>query len=377
MRVMRSPRSVDVAITGKCNLRCSYCSHFSTPNEVDRDLPGSEWLRFFEELGRLAVMEVILLGGEPFLRKDLPDLLQSIVRNRMRFSILSNGTLITRETAAFLASTRRCEDVQVSIDGSRPQAHDACRGDGNFQRAVNAIDLLRTHGVNVSVRVTLHRHNVYDLEETAKLLLEEMGLPAFSTNAASYLGLCRESSDRIALTTDERSYAMETLLRLNARYSGRIFAQAGPLAEAGMWLEMERARRSGVESIPGRGCLAGCNGASRKLAVRADGVIIPCSLVSHLELGRINEDDLAGLWQHHPELTKLRTRYRVPLSDFTFCQDCPYVNYCTGNCPALAFTLTGREDHPSPDACLRQFLEQGGRLPHATWLTAHDAPAAC
>jgi hypothetical protein len=39
------------------------------------------------------------------------------------------------------------------------------------------------------------------------------------------------------------------------------------------------------------------------------------------------------------------------------------VPYCAGNCPALAYTITGKEDHPSPDACLRTFLLEGGRLP--------------
>lgn len=369
MKVMRTPRSVDISITGRCNLRCTYCSHFGTPNEVDTDLATREWLQFFDELGRSAVMDVTLMGGEPFLRKDLPELLQGLVRNGMRFSLLTNGTLITEEMAAFLAETRRCKHVQVSIDGSRPQAHEACRGDGTFERAVAAVGILRAHGINVSVRVTLHRHNVYDLEETARLLLEDLELPVFSTNAASYLGLCRQSSDRIALTVEERSYAMETLLRLNARYNHRIHAQAGPLAEARTWMEMERARRSGMDGIPGRGFLTGCNGVSSKIAVRADGVLVPCSQLSHLELGRINQDDLGEVWRGHPELYRLRTRHRSPLSDFPFCRHCPYVNYCTGNCPAVAYTLAGSVDHPSPDACLRQFLEQGGTLPEEEGLT--------
>jgi MoaA/NifB/PqqE/SkfB family radical SAM enzyme len=91
---------------------------------VGQDLSKEEWLQFFEELNRCAVMNVTLQGGEPFCRKDLPELVEGIVRNRMRFNILSNGTLITDEMAAFLASTGRCNGVQVSIDGSVPTTHD-------------------------------------------------------------------------------------------------------------------------------------------------------------------------------------------------------------------------------------------------------------
>jgi organic radical activating enzyme len=53
-------------------------------------------------------MNVTLQGGEPFYRKDLNELVGGIVENRMRFNILSNGTLITDEMAALLASTGRC-----------------------------------------------------------------------------------------------------------------------------------------------------------------------------------------------------------------------------------------------------------------------------
>ena len=363
MKVMKTPRSVDLAITNRCNLRCTYCSHFTSAGDVGEDLPREEWLTFFEELNRCAVMEVILQGAEPFCREDIKELIQGIVRNRMRFNILSNGTLISEEIAAFLASTGRCDGVQVSIDGSTPKTHDACRGQGNFLRAMEGIKILQRHGAPVSVRVTIHRHNVKDLEDVARLLLEEIRLSSFSTNSASLMGLCRYNAEEVQLTVEERSFAMETLLRLHEKYNGRISANAGPLADAKMWLEMEKARQERRERMPGRGCLTGCGGPMTKLAVRADGVIVPCIQMSHIELGRINRDDLHEVWENHPELKRLRERRNIPLSDFEFCKGCDYIPYCTGNCPALAYTILGEENHPSPDACLRKFLEEGGRLP--------------
>jgi len=360
---MKTPRSADLSITNRCNLRCSYCSHFTGAGDVGQDLPKEEWLQFFEELNRCAVMNVTLQGGEPFWRKDLPELIEGIVRNRMRFTILSNGTLINDDMADFLASSGRCDGVQVSIDGSIPTTHDACRGEGNFLKAMQGINSLQKHSVPVSVRVTIHKHNVRDLENVAKVLLEDSGLPGFSTNAASYMGLCRQNAEQVQLTAEERSLAIETLLNLNNKYAGRISATAGPLAEGKSWLEMEKGRQQGRETIPGCGYLSGCNGPMNTLAVRADGVMVPCSQMSHIELGRINRDNLQEVWQEHPELKKLRVRHKIPLSNFEFCQGCDYINYCTGNCPALAYTILGIENHPSPDACLKRFLEAGGRLP--------------
>ena len=143
MKIIRTPRSVDLDITNRCNLRCRYCYHFSGPGDVDKDLPKAEWLRFFEELNHCAVMNVILAGGEPFFREDLRELIEGIVANGMRFNILSNGTLITEDMAEFLFSTGRCDGVQVSIDGSKPKTHDACRGKGSFDRAIKGIKRLK------------------------------------------------------------------------------------------------------------------------------------------------------------------------------------------------------------------------------------------
>ena len=363
MTLMKTPRSVDLLITGKCNLRCKYCSYFSSGAEVEEDLPTEEWLTFFEELNRAMVMDVCLQGGEPLMRPDFQELIQSIVRNGMRFSVLSNGTLITDEMARFLASTGRCNYVQVSIDGSGAETHDVCRGAGNFDRAVNGLKLLQKHGVPATVRVTIHRGNVRDLENVSRLLLEDFGLDSFGCNSASHLGLCRKNAEQVQLSAEERSLAMKSLVALSHKYNGRITATAGPLAEAQGWREMETARDQGLEGFPGRGFLVGCGGAFSKIGVLADGMMVPCTQMPDMVLGRINSDDLTNIWQNHSELNRFRKRREIPLSSFEFCAGCDYVQYCTGNCPATSYTIVHDAWHPSPDSCFRRFLQSGGTLP--------------
>jgi SynChlorMet cassette radical SAM/SPASM protein ScmE len=362
---MSTPRSMDIAVTARCNLRCAYCSHFSSAGDVKEELATADWLQFFEELGRCGVMTVVLQGGEPFCRSDLPDLIRGIVANRMRFSILSNGTLITEELAALLSTSGRCEGVQVSLDGSVSEVHDAFRGAGSFAAALAGIRRLQRNEVPVTVRATLHRHNIDDLQSLAQLLLEDLGIPEFSTNAAAFMGLCRRNSEAVQLTVAERSRAMQTLLNLSQKYPGRISANAGPLADARRWSLMEQARRGGRETLPGGGYLTGCNCTATTLAARADGTLVPCLQMGHLALGRLDRDRLPVLWQHHPVLNTLRNRHRISLENFRDCFDCPYRSFCTGNCPALAHQITGDIERPSPDACLRLFLDQGGVLPES------------
>jgi len=362
---MRTPRHVDVEITSRCNLRCRYCYYFDNPSVTYQDLKTDEWLKFFDELAQCAVMDVTIQGGEPFIRKDLAILLDRIVRNRMRFAILSNGTLIDDDIATYIADTGRCDYVQVSIDGSRPETHDACRGKGSFARAIEGIRTLQRYSVPVTARVTIHRQNVYDLENITRLLLDDLGLKGFGTNSAGYFGSCRRNADDVLLTRQEREVAMKTLDRLARQDNGRISASAGPLSEARTWRRMEKARRVGAPSFPKGGRLTACGCAEQKIAVRTDGMIIPCSMLPHIELGQINNDSLEEVWQHSQGLNRIRQRSSIELASFQFCADCPYVPYCTGNCPGLAYTLTGEVDHPSPDACLRRYLQNGGLLPTA------------
>jgi SynChlorMet cassette radical SAM/SPASM protein ScmE len=374
MRVMKTPRSVDVQVTGRCNLRCTYCSHFGSEGDVAQDLSTGEWIEFFGELNRCSVLDVCLEGGEPFMRADVRELIEGIVRNRMRFSILTNGTLVTDEIAGFLASTGRCNSIQVSIDGATPASHERFRGEGTFHRAVSGAKHLLRHGLPVTVRVTVHRENVRELERISRMLLEEMKVPAFSTNAASHFGLCRQNAETVQLSTEERCIAMNALLRLTRQYRGRINATAGPLAEARDWLRMEDARIKGEEGLPGRGYLTGCTGPMVRLAVRADGVMIPCSQLPGIELGRINRDDLADVWQHHADLNRFRERCGIPLARFEYCRDCAYRPYCTGGCPALSYSILADPYHPSPDACFRRFLEEGGTLPDRDLLEDAEHP---
>jgi len=362
-KVMRTPRSLDIDITARCNLRCRYCYFFNNPAVDYRDLPTEEWLKFFDELGALGVMNVTLAGGEPFIREDLTTLLEGLVRNRMRFTLLSNGALIDDERAAFIARTDRCESVQISLDGSCAAVHDTCRGHGAFDGAVRGIRTLSRYRVNVAVRVTIHRYNIDDLENIAHFLLEELGLSGFSTNSAGYLGTCRLNADDVMLTIAERQRAMATLLRLAEKYPNRISASAGPLAEGLTWRRMEEARAQGKSAFPNGGRLTACGCPNSKISVRADGAIVLCSMLAHVELGRINHDSLAEIWQNSPALNQLRNRHTIPLAGFEFCAGCSYIPYCTGNCPGLAYTIIGQVDHPSPDACLRRFLEEGGAIP--------------
>ena len=363
---MPTPRAVDLELTSRCNLACRYCYYLDNEGVEYQDLPTERWLAFIRELGEARVMSVCLSGGEALLRDDIFTLIDEIVANRMRFELLSNGIALTAEVAARLKATGRCNHVQISLDGSRAEIHEIMRGPGSFSPALAAIRNLQAAEVPVTVRVTVHAGNIEDLPTLARLLLEELKLPGFSTNAISSLGSNAKYGEEIFLDPAQRLKAMQVLAELDANYPGRIEAAAGPLADWKMFHGLRQARQS-RQPIPGRGRLVGCGCVFNRLAVRADGAYIPCVMLPQMVLGFIGEDPLAEVWQDAGILNQLRERTAISLGSFQECRGCDYQLSCTGNCAGAALSLLGDANRPSPDACLRRFerdlAEQGLSFP--------------
>jgi len=357
-RLIPSPRSVSIAITGRCNLRCEYCFYAGEMAALD-DLPTEAWLAFFEELGRLGVMNVSLTGGEVFTRPDLFKLIDGLIANRTRYSILSNGTLIDEEVLArFQVGKRRLrlDHIQISIDGSYADVHNRSRP-GSFDRALRGLRLLKEAGFPVTVRTTINRHNLHDLENIARLLLDEVGLQSFATNEASLIGAACENQGQIALTAPEVQEAMEILAELGERYPSRLTAQAGPQAKQEMYAEMEHACRTGEKTRRwAMGTLSSCGGIFSKIDILHDGTIVPCHILHGVSLGNITTDSLGVIWRTHPILETLRQRHTIPMHEVPGCEDCEWAPYCNGGCPGVAYELTGEFTRPNLQDCYRRFL---------------------
>ncbi len=358
-----APASIDVSLTGKCNLRCRYCFYADEMAARD-DLPAERWLAFFAEAGALGVQRLTLSGGEVFTRPDFFPLVDGIIAQRMRYSILTNGTLIDdRVIAAFSAGKRRLrlDSIQVSIDGSTAAIHDASRPPASFARALRGLRLLKESGFPVTVRVTINRHNVRNLADIARLLLEDLGLPGFSTNSADRFGSARCYGQDVILSPEEWDTAVAAMAELSRRYPGRIGAAAGPLAFAKNVAEIESARAAGKTGLPRRGQLSACGGVFNKLAVLHDGAIVPCNMLPALVMGRIGALPLPEAWLAGKEINALRRRYETPITTIPGCADCPWTGFCTGGCPAVVYARFGTLAAVDPGNCYKRYVEGSGK----------------
>ncbi|MEW6359772.1 MAG: radical SAM protein [Planctomycetota bacterium] len=141
------PRTYYFDVTNLCNLRCGMCY---LRDVINRKVEGGALTNeeFLHIIDRDRIRRVNLIGGEPFLRKDLPELLEEFERRGVLCdAFTTNGTLVTEERASQLArlvSLRLMSGITVSIDGPAP-IHDRIRGKGAFDKAAEGLQILRDH----------------------------------------------------------------------------------------------------------------------------------------------------------------------------------------------------------------------------------------
>lgn len=140
-----------------CNLACHYCCAKSSPQAPARLLPVSLALAAAEELCTLGGRELLVTGGEPFLRPDIGAMVTQLAA-RLPVTLLTNAMLFDRgaRLQALESMPRDRVTLQVSVDSAGPALHDRHRGRGSHARALAGIARARRLGFSVKVAATLY-----------------------------------------------------------------------------------------------------------------------------------------------------------------------------------------------------------------------------
>lgn len=160
----RPPRSLTEApdrpigakfeLTYACNLRCGFCYTDSPRHTLQRtpELSDDEWREVVRQSLELGIVEAVVTGGEPFLRRELTlGVVETLAEAGVGVTLNTNGWFVDEEVAARLGALRGVT-AHVSLDGARAGLHDGSRGvPGSWRRAVEGIDRLLGAGVGVCV----------------------------------------------------------------------------------------------------------------------------------------------------------------------------------------------------------------------------------
>lgn len=329
-QVLSAPITIFLNITNRCNLGCRHCLA-SSGGLQENELSTEEWIGLIRRMGELGVWYVTVTGGEPFARPDIFVLLDALQEQRCVLAINTNGTLIDESVAARLAGFRWLKSVNVSLDGSRREIHEALRGPGSFDRAIRGIQNLKRHNLPVNVSSTVSRLNIHDLEEIVSFS-QDLGVGGVGLMRLEPVGRAVAEWQALDLTPVETGEVTFRLARLRERYDG--FVKSTYLD----WLDMYHATPDPDDKAAH---LLNCSAAWESCIIQADGTLSPCNFMWHVDCGNIREQDLQEMWLNSSEMQRVRALREKTSEDVADCQGCEYRPVCAAGCRGIAHLVTG------------------------------------
>ena len=200
-------------LTDRCNLACAHCYGRSGPDSgTENELSTDEALALIDDFAAMGVPLILLSGGEPLLREDLPELARAAGERGIRTALSTNGTLITPGAARMIRDAG-IGYVGISLDGASPETHDAFRGTrGAFERAMEGFARCREAGIRTGLRVTLTKENYGELAALIDLAAAE-GASRFCLYWLVPSGRGNEIYDRLQVGPEEVDGALTLLYR--------------------------------------------------------------------------------------------------------------------------------------------------------------------
>jgi MoaA/NifB/PqqE/SkfB family radical SAM enzyme len=136
--------------------------------------------RLVDEAVSLGFSDIFFTGGEPFILNDIFDML-AYSSARVKTTVLTNAMLLRgARLEKLVAAAEAAPDgrliVQVSLDGGRPEDHDAYRGKGSWEKTVEGICLLQERGFRVRIGTTETPVNSPHLDKLCEFH-RKMGIP--------------------------------------------------------------------------------------------------------------------------------------------------------------------------------------------------------
>lgn len=160
----RPLRDLRVSVTDRCNFRCRYCMPAEVFGEGYGFLP-KEGILTLEEIARLArvfcglgVEKLRLTGGEPLLRRGMPDLVAMLkgIPGERDIAMTTNGTILARYAKRLKAAG--LDRVTVSLDALDSEVFGRMNGTGaTAERVIEGIDAALEYGLGVKVNSVIQK----------------------------------------------------------------------------------------------------------------------------------------------------------------------------------------------------------------------------
>jgi pyrroloquinoline quinone biosynthesis protein E len=323
------PLAILLELTHRCPLSCPYCSNPLQLISQRAELDTADWLRVIDEAATLGVLQAHFSGGEPTLRKDLPELLFRSRQRGLYNNLITSGVALDLERLAVLRDAG-LDHVQLSIQDSVATESNRVAGYRNSHaRKLACASWVCALGMPLTINVVIHRHNI---ERVTDMIALAVSLGATRVEVAH-----------------TQYYGWGLLNR------AALLPTRGQVDTATAAVEEARTRLRGVLTIDyvtpdyyarrPKACMGGW--ARRFVNITPEGRALPChaaETIPSLQFDSVRERSLADIWYHSEAFKRYRGSDWMPAP----CRSCDYREIDWGGCRCQALALGGSADTLDP-----------------------------
>lgn len=301
-------------ITNYCNLHCLGCYSYDSNRNSGIDPMLEDLKKAMFELDRAQIRNIVISGGEPFLRRDLHDLLsyaRSNLSNIRHLSVITNGTI----KVDYSLYKGLIDEITVSVDGYSENRPTFIRDKGIFNKIMNTIKDIKKSGIEVSILPTLHSKNysaVYNYLELSKKLRVPINF--------SILSACETSALKEYLLKDHQLEVLaESMMNFGV-----------PVNDTPIGISLE----AGIS----------CGTGNTVISVAANGNVYPCHMLHFDEfyIGNIFRTPIKDMFYNNSVVERLSD---LSVDDIEECRGCSYKYFCGGGCRARSYYKHGDINH--------------------------------
>lgn len=333
-------------MTRRCNLKCVHCYAQAKDIEFENELSTEEGKALIDDLTQFGSPVILFSGGEPTMRKDLPELAAYAREKGMRAVISTNGTLIDKDLAKKLKDVG-LSYVGVSLDGIR-ETNDKFRGmKGAFDAALKGLHNCQEEGIKVGLRFTINKQNVKDIPAIFDLL-EKENIPRICFYHLVYAG---RGSKMVSedLSLEESRQAVDLILEKTRKLHEKGFPAEvltvdnhcdGPYIYMKV-LEEDQKRASEIFEL-----LSMNQGNSSGIGIGCvswDGAVHADQFWRHYSFGNVRERPFSEIWTDLSDELMAGLKDRKPLikANGDRCARCKWFDVCNGNFRVRAEAVYG------------------------------------
>ena len=325
-----NPYSVQVEITGRCNLCCKHCRAADLDNtDVDMVL----FDKFIKFANLKPGFNIILSGGEPLLSRYFFDILKKVISLKPNeIVITTNGTMILDEHVDFFKNVKDCKlTIQVSLDSIYEEEYNKIRGRNfAYKNAISGIKKLVDNGIFTQIRATINPTQLSDMEKFVNLGIS-LGVKRIGFGTIIPTGRACNLNKSEFFIGESKLKFIQNYKYLKEKYCDKIEVVTHEPHKACLDTDFIS------DDICNKWYFGGCTAGVAQFNMENNGIITPCALlpIKITDLKNKSVEEAIKDYENS-EIIKdlLLKKYKGK------CGICKYKNSC-GGCRAIPYSSSG------------------------------------